>query len=112
MLLYGWKNLTSCTKQVYAANAKTVVVPVSSFPYAINWSEANVPAILHITHAAQEQGTAIADVLFGDYNPGGRLVQMLPKSLAQLPPMMDYDIRHGHTYMYFKETALSLRLWS
>ena len=93
-------------KQVYAANPKTIVVLVSSFPYAINWSQANVPAILHITHAAQEQGTAIADVLFGDYNPAGRLVQTWPKSLDQLPPMMDYDIRHGRTYMYFKGEPL------
>ncbi len=93
-------------KQVYAANPKTVVVLVSSFPYAINWSQANVPGILHMTHAAQEQGTAMADVLFGDYNPGGRLNQTWPKSLDQLPPMMDYDIRHGHTYMYFKGEPL------
>ena len=93
-------------KQVYAANPKTIVVLVSSFPYAINWSQANVPAILHITHAAQEQGTAVADVLFGDYNPAGRLVQTWPKSLDQLPPMMDYDIRHGRTYMYFKGEPL------
>src|SRR5262249_34298289 len=47
-----------------------------------------------------------ADVLFGKFNPAGRLVQTWPKSLAQLPPMMDYDIRHGRTYLYFKETPL------
>jgi beta-glucosidase len=88
-------------KQVYAANPKTVVVLVSSFPYAINWTREHVPAILHITHAAQEQGNAIADVVFGDYNPAGRLVQTWPNSLEQLPPLMDYDIRHGRTYMYF-----------
>jgi beta-glucosidase len=99
-------NQEELVKQVHAANPKTVVVLVSSFPYAINWSQANVPAILHITHAAQEQGTAIADVLFGDYNPGGHLVQTWPKSLDQLPPMMDYDIRHGRTYMYFKGEPL------
>ena len=93
-------------KQVYAANPKTVVVLVSSFPYAINWTQENVPAILHIAHAAQEQGTAIADVLFGDYNPAGRLNQTWPKSLDQLPPMMDYDIRHGRTYTYFKGEPL------
>jgi len=93
-------------KQVYAVNPKTVVVLVSSFPYAINWTEQNVPAILHIAHAAQEQGTAIADVLFGDYNPAGRLNQTWPKSLDQLPPMMDYDIRHGRTYTYFKGQPL------
>jgi beta-glucosidase len=93
-------------KQVYAANPKTVVVLVSSFPYAINWTQQNVPAILHIAHAAQEQGTAIADVLFGDYNPAGRLNQTWPKSLDQVPPMMDYDIRHGRTYTYFKGEPL------
>jgi len=93
-------------KEVYAANPKTVVVLVSSFPYAINWTEEHVPAILHIAHAAQEQGTAIADVLFGDYNPAGRLNQTWPKSLDQLPPMMDYDIRHGRTYTYFKGEPL------
>jgi beta-glucosidase len=93
-------------RQVYAANPKTIVVLVSSFPYAINWSQAHVPAILHLTNAAQEQGTALADVLFGDYNPAGRLNQTWPKSLDQLPPMMDYDIRHGRTYMYFKGEPL------
>ena len=93
-------------KQVYAANAKTVMVLVSSFPFAVNWSQENLPAILHMTHNAQEMGSAIADVLFGDYNPGGRLVQTWPKSLDQVPEMMDYDIRHGRTYMYFKGDPL------
>jgi beta-glucosidase len=93
-------------KQVFAANPRTIVVLISSFPYAINWSQANVPAILHITHSAQEQGTAIADVLFGDYNPGGRTVQTWPKSLDQLPPIEDYDLRRGRTYMYFKGEPL------
>jgi beta-glucosidase len=93
-------------RQVYAVNPKTIVVLISSFPYAINWSQANVPAILHITHAAQEQGTAIADVLFGDYNPAGRLVQTWPKELAQLPPIEDYNLRNGRTYMYFKGEPL------
>jgi beta-glucosidase len=93
-------------KQVYAANPKTVMVLVASFPFAINWSQENLPAILHMTHNAQEMGTAIADVLFGDYNPGGRLVQTWPKSLDQVPAMMDYDIRHGRTYMYFKGDPL------
>jgi beta-glucosidase len=93
-------------KQVYAANPKTIVVLVSSFPYAINWTQRHVPAIVHITHCSQELGTALADVLFGDYNPAGRLVQTWPKSLAQLPPMMDYNIRHGRTHLYFKGKPL------
>ena len=93
-------------KQVFAANPRTIVVLVSSFPYAITWSQANVPAILHITHAAQEQGTAIADVIFGDYNPGGHLTTTWPASLDQLPPFESYDIRKGHTYQYFKGQPL------
>jgi beta-glucosidase len=93
-------------KQVYAVNPKTVVILVSSFPFAINWSQAHVPAILHMAHSSQDEGTALARVLFGDYNPGGRLVVTWPKSLDQLPPMMDYNIRDGRTYMYFKGEPL------
>jgi len=63
---------------------------------------ANATTILHMTHNSQELGNALADVLFGDANPGGRLAQTLPRSLDDLPPMMDYDIRHGRTYMYFR----------
>ena len=93
-------------KQVYAANPKTVVILISSFPYAINWTQATVPAILHMTHSSQDEGTALAEVLFGAYDPGGHLVTTWPKSLDQLPPMMDYNIRHGRTYMYFKGEPL------
>ncbi|MGA7914413.1 MAG: glycoside hydrolase family 3 C-terminal domain-containing protein [Candidatus Acidiferrales bacterium] len=93
-------------KQVYAVNPKTVEVLISSFPFAIEWSQENVPAILHMAHNSQEEGNALADALFGDYNPGGRLVTTWPTSLDQLPPMMDYDIRDGRTYMYFKQKPL------
>jgi beta-glucosidase len=51
-------------------------------------------------------GNALADALFGDVNPGGRLVQTWPKTIDQLPPMMDYNIRNGRTYMYFKGEPL------
>ena len=93
-------------KRVCAANPKTIVVLISSFPYAINWTQKHVPAIVHMTQNSQELGNALADVLFGDFNPAGRLVQTWPKSLRQLPPMMDYDIRHGRTYMYCKHKPL------
>jgi beta-glucosidase len=93
-------------KLVHAANPRTVMVLVSSFPYTINWSQKNVPAILHLAHSSQDEGTAVARVLFGDYNPGGHLISTWPASMRQLPPMMDYDIRHGHTYMYFKGKPL------
>jgi beta-glucosidase len=59
-----------------------------------------------MAHSSQDEGTALASVLFGDYNPGGRLVTTWPKSVDQLPAMMDYDIRHGRTYMYFKGDPL------
>jgi beta-glucosidase len=55
---------------------------------------------------SQEEGRALASVIFGDYNPAGRLVQTWPRSLEQLPPMMDYDIRNGRTYMYFRDQPL------
>ena len=93
-------------RQVYAANRKTVMILVSSFPYAINWSQDNVPAILHMAHASQDEGTALAQVLFGVFNPGGHLVTTWPASLDQEPPMMDYNIRDGRTYMYFKGKPL------
>lgn len=93
-------------KLVHAANPKTVMVLVSSFPYTINWSQKNVPAIVHMAHSSQDEGTALARVLFGDYNPGGHLISTWPASMQQLPPMMDYDIRHGRTYMYFKGKPL------
>ena len=86
---------------VYKANPKTIVVLVSSFPYAITWEKANIPAIVHIANSSQELGHAIADVLFGDYNPAGRLSMTWPESLSQVPTMMDYNIRDGRTYMYF-----------
>jgi beta-glucosidase len=96
----------SLIRSVKEANAKTIVVLVSSFPYAIGWVQENVLAILHMSHTSQEEGNAVADVLFGDYNPAGRLVATWVKSLDDLPPMMDYDIRKGRTYMYFKGQPL------
>ena len=92
--------------EVLDANPRTVVVLVASFPYAIGWTVEHAPAIVHMTHNSQETGHALADVLFGDVNPGGRLVQTWPRSLDDLPPMMDYDLRHGRTYLYFEGDPL------
>ena len=52
------------------------------------------------------RGTAIADVIFGDYKPGGDLTTTWPASLEQLPPFESYDIRKGHTYQYFNGQPL------
>ncbi|SNR31076.1 glycoside hydrolase family 3 C-terminal domain-containing protein [Lutibacter flavus] len=93
-------------KLVYQANSKTIVGLISSFPYAINWTQENVPAIVHLTHNSQELGNALADVLFGDYNPAGRLTQTWVKSITDLPDFLDYDITKGRTYMYSKKDPL------
>ncbi len=96
----------SLIQAVYAANPRTIVVLVSSFPYTINWAQEHAPAILHMAANSEEEGPAIANALFGKYNPGGRLVVTWPKSIDQLPPLMDYNIRDGRTYMYFKGEPL------
>jgi beta-glucosidase len=93
-------------KAVFAANPHTIVVLNTSFPFTTSWTQENIPAIVEMTHNSEEEGTGIADVLFGDYNPAGRLTQTWVASMDQLPPMMDYDIRHGRTYMYLKSKPL------
>jgi beta-glucosidase len=93
-------------KQVFAANPRTVEVLRASFPYAIVWSQQNLPAIVHLTHNSQEEGHGLADVLFGDYSPAGRLTQTWPTGDSQLLPIMDYDLTHGETYMYSKDKPL------
>jgi beta-glucosidase len=93
-------------KQVMVKNPHTVLMLIASFPFTINWSEKHVPAILTMAQSSQDEGTALAKVLFGDYNPGGHLVRTWPKSMDQLPPRMDYNIRDGYTYMYFKGQPL------
>ena len=93
-------------KQVFAVNPRTVVVLISSFPFSIQWTKEHAPAIVHMAHNSQEEGNALADVLFGDYDPAGRLVVTWTMSLDQLPPIIDYDLRHGRTYMYLRQKPL------
>jgi beta-glucosidase len=93
-------------KAVFAVNPKTIVVLQASFPFTTTWTEEHVPAVLTMTHNSEEQGDGLADVLFGDYNPAGRLSQTWVESMDQLPPMMDYDIRKGRTYMYLSSKPL------
>ncbi len=96
----------SLVKQVFAANPRTIEVLRSSFPYAIVWSEQNLPAIVHMVHNSQEEGHGLADVLFGGYSPAGRLTQTWPTGDAQLPPILDYNLLDGHTYLYSKDKPL------
>ena len=98
-------------RKVYAVNPRTIVVLVSSFPYAIPWTQANIPAILQSAHSSQDEGTAIADVLFGDYNPGGKLNQ----TWAQVARAASAHgrLRHPpwpHLHVLQRRSALSLRI--
>lgn len=93
-------------KVVWQANPNTVVALISSFPYAIDWTQEHVPAIIHMAQSGQELGNALADVIFGDYNPAGRTTQTWVSDILELPNMLDYDIRNGRTYMYYKGKPL------
>jgi beta-glucosidase len=94
-------------KAVLAANPHTILVLEMSYPMTINWEKDNVPAILWTTHAGQETGHAVADVLFGDVNPAGRLTQTWYQSTADLPDILQYDIiKAKRTYQYFEGTPL------
>ena len=93
-------------EDVEAANPRTIAVIVSGFPYAIPWAAAHVPAIVHMAHSSEQEGAALADVLFGSYNPAGRVTVTWPAALSDVPPMMDYNLRDGRTYMYFRAKPL------
>jgi beta-glucosidase len=73
----------------------------------LNALQEKAPAILYTSHAGQELGRAVADVLFGDVNPAGRVNMTWYKSVDQLPDFMDYDIiQGGRTYQYFEGEPL------
>lgn len=94
-------------RQVHAANPRTVLVLTSSYPYAIGWAQQHLPAILWSAHGGQEYGRALADVLFGDHDPAGRLTQTWYDSAADLPGLLDYDIiATDATYLYYRGTPL------
>ncbi|NGO10339.1 carbohydrate-binding protein [Streptomyces sp. HC44] len=94
-------------KAVRAANPNTVVVVENSYPTTIGDLQKEVPALLWTTHAGQETGNALADVLFGDVNPAGRLTQTWYRSESDLPSILEYDnIKHDRTYQYFKGDPL------
>ncbi len=82
-----------------------VLVLINGSALSVNWASENIPAILTAGYPGQEGGNAIADVLFGDYNPAGRLPVTYYKSVDQLPPFDDYDM-DGRTYRYFHQEPL------
>lgn len=92
-------------KAVTAANPRTVVVLESSYPLTGDWAQAK--AVLWTSHAGQETGRALADVLFGDYSPSGRLPQTWYRTDKELPDPLDFDvIKAGWTYQYHRASPL------
>jgi beta-glucosidase len=86
---------------VFQANPKTILVLINGNPLSINWPQKNIPAIIEAWYAGQSQGAAIAEALFGDYNPGGKLTSTWVSSTKDLPNINDYSIFNNRTYMYF-----------
>ncbi|MCX5394502.1 glycoside hydrolase family 3 C-terminal domain-containing protein [Streptomyces sp. NBC_00094] len=94
-------------RAAHAANPRTALVLVSSYPYAVPEAAATLPALLWTAHGGQAAGTALARVLAGDVSPAGRLPQTWYASDGDLPGMLDYDVIGGRqTYLYFDGTPL------
>lgn len=95
------------TKAAYDANSETICLIVSSYPFAVNWEDENLPAVVYTSHAGPELGTAVAACLLGEYNPAGRTPMTWYRSVRELPDLLDYDIIRNHvTYQYYDGEAL------
>ncbi len=92
-------------KKIKAIGKPTVLVLLNGSAVAINWEKENFPAILEAWYPGQAAGTAIADILFGDYNPAGRLPLTFYKSVDDIPEFENYNM-DGFTYRYFEGEAL------
>jgi beta-glucosidase len=92
---------------LHATGKPVILVLVNGSALAVNWADANLPAILEAWYPGQAGGAALAEVLFGDYNPAGRLPVTFYKSVEDLPPFVDYRIAAGgRTYRYFRGEPL------
>ncbi len=99
-------NQEELIKSVYAVNKNVVVVLMSAGPLAVPEVKKYIPAILQAWWPGDEGGNAIADVLFGVYNPGAKLPYTMYASDSQVPSINEYDISKGFTYMYLEEKPL------
>ena len=92
---------------VYEVNPNVAVVLITNYPYAINWMQEHVPAILTNATGSQDLGNGLADAIFGEANPAGRLPMTWYRGDEDLPPLEDYDlISHPRTYRYFDRPVL------
>ncbi|GAB6011764.1 beta-glucosidase [Viscerimonas tarda] len=93
-------------QEIYKLNPNMIVVLVAGSSLAIDWLNDNIPAIVNAWYPGEQGGTAVAEVLFGDYNPAGRLPLTYYRSLDDVPAFDDYDITKGRTYQYFRGKPL------
>ncbi|MDE3057005.1 MAG: glycoside hydrolase family 3 C-terminal domain-containing protein [Bacteroidota bacterium] len=96
---------SSFIKKIYATGKPIVLILLNGGPLSIPWEDKHIPAILEAWYPGEAGGAAIADVLFGDYNPSGRLPVTVYRSVDQLPAFTDYSMQ-GRTYRYFKGKTL------
>ncbi|MBS9461065.1 glycoside hydrolase family 3 C-terminal domain-containing protein [Flagellimonas sp. 389] len=99
------KTQTELIKKIKALGKPTILVLLNGSALSINWENDNIPAILEAWYPGQAGGTAIADVIFGDYNPAGRLPVTFYKDIGDIPPFSNYEMK-GKTYRYFKGDPL------
>jgi beta-glucosidase len=99
-------NQEELVKAVVAANPRTIVVQMSAGPLTVPWLKEHVPGMLQAWWPGEEGGHAIAEVLFGDANPAGRLPHTVYAAESQVPPLDEYDISKGFTYMYLNGEPL------
>ena len=92
-------------REITALGKPTILVLLNGSAVSFPWEKENVPAIVEAWYPGQAGGTAIADVLFGDFNPAGRLPLTFYQSIDQIPPFSQYDMK-GKTYRYFKGKPL------
>jgi len=92
-------------KKLKETGKPVVLVLLSGSALAVNYAAANIPAIIQAWYPGEEGGNALADILFGDYNPAGRLPITFYKSLDKLPSFTDYSMK-GRTYRYFEGDVL------
>jgi beta-glucosidase len=92
-------------KKVAAVGKPVVLILLNGSAVAVNWARDHIPAIVELWYPGQAGGTALADVLFGDYNPAGRLPVTFYKSETDLPLFEDYNMK-GRTYRYFQGEPL------
>jgi beta-glucosidase len=92
-------------KKLHGLGKPVVLVLLNGSALAVNWATEHIPAIVEAWYPGQAGGDALADVLFGDYNPGGRLPVMFYRSVDDLPPFDDYRME-GRTYRYFEGEPL------